>query len=175
MTIDLTGKRFGRLRVIKKSIWRHISKGGSPKLVWSCKCDCGRLVSVLGARLRNGDTKSCGCYRVDKAADTFRKCHTTHGGSYTKLYNIWHGMRKRCSSPNDRDFPRYGARGIKVCERWNDFANFRDDMGERPEGLVLDRINNDGNYEPSNCRWTDHVTSSRNRRSRWRNHVKIER
>lgn len=150
----------------------HITIGGNRIKMWLCRCDCGEEKIVSGNTLVSGDTQSCGCYRRERTAQVMRKYHTRHGGSFTKLYGIWHGMRKRCFCKTDKNFFRYGGRGITICERWNDFANFRQDMGFPPKGMLIDRINNDGNYEPSNCRWTDPKTSSNNRRSRYRNHVK---
>jgi len=138
-------------------------------VMWNVKCQCGIRKVVCSHRLRNGDTRSCGCLKRDTMARVMKDWHTTHGGSYTKLYNVWSGMFKRCYNPNNKNFNNYGGRGISVCERWNDFANFREDMGECPKGMLIDRIDNDGNYEPSNCRWTDPKTSSNNRRSRYRN------
>lgn len=163
--LDLTGKKFGRLTVVG----RAPKLQSSPAVRWNVKCDCGIEKVVNSQKLRLGETRSCGCLKRDTMSRVMKAYHTTHGGSYTKLYNIWHSMRKRCLCKTDKNFSGYGGRGIKICARWEDFSKFRDDMGFPPKGMLLDRINNDGNYEPSNCRWTDAKTSSNNRRSRYRN------
>jgi hypothetical protein len=163
--IDLTGKRFGRLVVLRR-VENHITSGGHSVSSWLCKCNCGSEVIIRGRRLRRSETRSCGCLRADTMSGIARDYNTTHGGSYTPLYNVWRGILKRCYIPTNKDYKRYGARGIRVCRRWMDFANFRDDMGDRPNGMLIDRINNEGNYEPRNCRWATPKISSNNRRKR---------
>ncbi len=161
--LDLTGKKFGRLKVTGRAS-NHKFKTAS-RVRWFCQCQCGVLRIIDSQRLREGDTKSCGCLKRDTMARVMKAYHTTHGGSYTKLYNAWRGLLKRCYNSTDKNYHRYGARGIKVCPSWRySFENFRSDMGES-HGRILDRINNDGNYEATNCRWTDAKTSSRNRRT----------
>ena len=141
--IDLVSQQFGRLLVVKAAPndkWN--------KAQWYCQCSCGRVLVVLSRRLRSGVTKSCGCI--------VRDCpnQLTHGMSNTRTYITWQHMKDRCYNSNHVYYDNYGGRGITVCGMWLDsFENFLEDMGERPEGQSIDRINNDGNYEPSNCRW----------------------
>lgn len=156
-TKDLTGMVFGRLTVIAQDK-SHVGSGGS---IWFCKCSCGNDARVRGGNLTRGLTKSCGCYK--------RELHTTHGYSRNphkvRVYRIWNGMRQRCQNPKNIAYRCYGARGIKVCDRWQKFENFLADMGEPAPHLSLDRINPAGNYEPGNCRWADSKTQSSNRRT----------
>ena len=181
--IDLTGQRFGRLTVIRESSYRS-NKSGT---WWECQCECGKIVNVLSVRLRYGTTKSCGCLRKENKSyypknrkkrkpiseetrEKFRqnmiRRNTTHGLSKTKEHKAWRGMKNRCFNIKDRDYKNWGGRGITVCDRWkSSFANFLSDMGKAPEGYSLDRINNNGNYEPSNCRWADNSTQRKNTRS----------
>jgi hypothetical protein len=147
--MDLVGKRFGRLVVI------DVADVDLPKrLAWNVVCDCGNKRVVNGRDLITRNTSSCGCLRVD----TSRASMTTHGAAslrpYTAEYRAWMAMKTRCLNRNTKAFKDYGGRGITICPRWLDsFENFLADMGKRPDGLSLDRMNNDGNYEPGNCRW----------------------
>ena len=123
-----------------------------------CVCDCGTPHSVLFGEW--GKCQSCGCLRNERSAERL----TRHGHKHSSLYASWAAMIQRCTNPSNKQWANYGGRGITVCERWRDFPNFLDDMGDRPAGLTLDRIDNDRGYEPGNCRWTDVHTQNVNRR-----------
>lgn len=151
---NLVGERFGRLTVTAYSETKN------QKRFWICSCDCGTTKSVSTDQLRVGKYMSCGCLAAE------HRDQTTHGGSKTSEYNIWKGMKKRCENPRDHAYARYGGRGITVCERWQKFENFLEDMGQRPAGTSIDRFPDvDGSYQPSNCRWATQDEQQRNRRS----------
>ncbi|WP_230280280.1 hypothetical protein [Croceicoccus sp. Ery15] len=161
--IDMTGKKYGRWTIICQA--GNNSRGAA---LWSARCDCGTERTVLGADLRKSKSVSCGCYRDEKIAMVGR----THGRTRDcarqkrpRLYNIWVMMRSRCLTSSNAGYARYGGRGIIICPEWSDFATFERwalDNGYRDD-LTIDRIDNDGNYDPSNCRWADAKTQSRNR------------
>ena len=168
MPLDLTNKRFGYLVLIK----RAPNKG--TRTAWLCQCDCGETVVRALQDLQRGDTVSCGCRRREVNAKRNR-LRTTHGhtvdGKPSPTWETWHSMKERCYNPNYSRYERYGGRGITVCARWrNSFASFLTDMGERPPGLTLERIENDGNYEPGNCRWATSKEQANNRR----NNIRVE-
>lgn len=126
-----------------------------------CKCDCGTLRNVIVKNLKTGISSSCGCIGSKKIIDR----NTKHGKRYTKIWRVWRAMKTRCYNKNIIQYRDYGGRGIKVCDEWLNFENFYKDMGEAPDGLSLDRINNNGDYCKENCRWSSVREQSRNRRS----------
>lgn len=161
--IDLTGQKFGRLLVVERG-----TNNNEGKAMWYCKCDCGNPAKILvrGKDLRSGNTQSCGCY----ARELTSQRSTKHGLSHTKLHNIWTAMKERCYNPNAIQFKDWGGRGITVCDEWlgehgsENFIAWAYANGFKQE-LTLDRINVDGNYEPSNCRWVTMKEQSRNKRN----------
>lgn len=157
--LDLTGKQFGRLTVVSFG-WTAENRTS----YWNCVCSCGQETVVAKCSLTLGRTISCGCYQ----AEATKKANTTHGQIYSPEYHAWDAAKRRCHNPTDGNFPYYGARGIVMCDRWrNSFENFLADMGKKPDqSLTLDRIDNNCNYEPSNCRWTTMKVQSNNRRER---------
>lgn len=161
---DLTGRRIGRLTVISETDERR-----SGSVVWLCKCDCGTYKRISANGLRSGRVLSCGCYNKEK--------DRTHGLTHTRLYRIWDSMVSRCSNPNEPEYKNYGGRGITFCEEWRDFGKFYEwayangyDENAKRGDCTIDRIDVNGNYEPSNCRWVDMKVQCRNRR----NNVVIE-
>ena len=161
--IDLTGQRFGRLTVIERagSIHGHVA--------WLCRCDCGNTLTVPSDKLRSRNTQSCGCLQSDIMKEINPQIHTSHGGKGTRLYYIWDSMKARCYNPQRRDFKNYGGRGITVCTEWlNDFAAFRDWALSHgyADNLTIDRIDNDGDYTPENCRWVTITEQNQHKRPR---------
>lgn len=153
---DFTGQKFGDWTVL------HRSPNRSGQIMWHCKCVCGKERDVAAPSLRDGKSKSCGHFRV--------KGNPKHGKRWTKLYMVWSSMRSRCNTPTNKSYIYYGGRGIKVCPEWDDYAVFEEwaiSAGYK-EGLSIDRIDNDGNYEPSNCRWATPHEQRINQRPRRR-------
>lgn len=156
---DLTGMRFGRLVAINYIPDRRRSGGVGGK--WVARCDCGAEVMVRAYLLVSGKQVSCGCYRRERAAQRQR----THGKTGTFEFNVWTAMKKRCQYPKHPKYPLYGGRGIKVCERWGEFANFLEDMGECPiPNGSIERLDNNKGYQPDNCVWLAKSAQSKNRR-----------
>lgn len=160
MTYNLIGKKYNRLLVLE----RDFTPRASRQCYWKCLCDCGNQTMVDSWSLRHNKTKSCGCLQKE---NRYLISHIQHGQWQSRTYHTWEGMKQRCLNPNATRYPNYGGKGILICNEWLDFKNFYRDMGDRPVGKTLDRINPYGNYEPTNCRWATYKEQVHNRR---RNH-----
>lgn len=168
---NLLGKRFGRLTVIAEAPPQRLASGRS-LVRWHCKCECGNEIDVLANSLQRGATLSCGCLAHELHIERGKTLRLKHGKNHkdrpASEYRAWASMKQRCYNPHARGYESYGGAGITVCDEWKDsFENFYADMGDKPApDFSLDRIDPFGNYEPSNCRWADKVTQSRNTRKR---------
>jgi hypothetical protein len=163
--IDRTGKRFGRLIVIKQA-----GRNKYGQILWKCVCDCGSTIVAQGGNLQNGCTKSCGCLKKE----TIGALNKTHGMTGTSAYGVWKHIIQRCNNQNSKDYKDYGGRGITVCIRWLKFENFLEDMGERSPELSIDRKNNDLGYFKENCRWATIEMQRRNQRLRKANRTGVK-
>jgi len=158
--IDLTGRIFGRLTVKSRIV---PPKG---RTLFVCACECGNEVTVNGSDLQTGNNVSCGCFRTTRIGKVNYKHGAASKNDLTGAYRSWRAMKDRCHNEDNSNFKAYGARGVKVCDRWiESFENFFADMGERPEGQSLDRIDVNGDYEPANCRWASVTEQARNQRT----------
>ena len=149
--IDRAGQKFGRLKIVKR-----VGTTTSKQPLWECVCDCGSIKNVDSCSLVTGNTVSCGCYLKEKI--------TKHGGWKNASYNTWRAMLRRCTNSKDKDYPKYGAVGVTVCQEWFDYKNFVGDMGEPQGAQTLDRIDPYGNYTKDNCRWATPTIQARNTR-----------
>ncbi len=163
----MIGQKFNRLTVIKEEEKLRYKTNTQRRFL--CRCECGNEKIVISGHLRQGKIKSCGCLNNEKRSERITEYSTIHGNYNHPLYRTYSLMKRRCYVEKAHNYKYYGERGIKVCDRWlgdNGFKNFIDDMGKRPDGKTLDRINNDGNYSSDNCRWATSSEQNKNRRNK---------
>lgn len=158
---DLTGQKFERLLVLEA----ENTSNSKRHIVWKCLCDCGNVTTATGSELRRFHKRSCGCLHSDVVVQISTKHGHAKAKNLSPTYVSWASMLTRCTNENAINFKHYGGRGISVCQRWKIFENFLEDMGKRPDGMSIDRIDVNGNYEPSNCKWSTQSEQLKNRRN----------
>lgn len=163
--VNILGEKYGRLTVLSEVEPYTSPSGKSKARKFLCQCDCGNQKEIVMRDLRNGSSKSCGCLHKQIVSETnFKHGHSKYKGKRSRTYQIWSTLKDRCKNPNNREYSKYGGRGITYDPAWEDFENFLEDMGEAPPKLSIDRIDNDGNYCKSNCRWTTQKVQANNTR-----------
>lgn len=158
----MIGQTFSKLTVLSNA--EPLSNGSNKLRAVLCRCECGNEKIISQSNLRTGRSRRCGCL-VSETAKLNSGAPVKHEQCWSPTYSSWAGMKDRCTNQNHKSYNNYGGRGIKVCERWTDFRNFLEDMGERPDGMSIDRIDVNGDYEPGNCRWATAKQQSLNKRN----------